>query len=216
MKNFPNEYYYELISVVLTNSALLPMTIIYYKSKEYSYFINGIMVVLTSTLYHICNTTNKFSGGGTRYLFTEGEWHLLDNIFAILGFHFLFTALFTNYNEYKNLKKEKEKAEFIIWFIVLITLICQSIGPWKLINTIIPLVLSVLINFFHFFFFQKESNKIDKKYLIYGIISLFIAFYFFYLGLDDMNDWIRIKHGFWHIFSAISFYFLSFSIHPYK
>jgi hypothetical protein len=51
----------------------------------------------------------------------------------------------------------------------------------------------------------KYNKSTIKKAGIFMIISLF----FFYKGLDDLNDYLRIWHAFWHFFIGItSFYFL--------
>ena len=38
---------------------------------------------------------------------------------------------------------------------------------------------------------------------------MIISLFFFYKGLDDLNDYLRIWHALWHFFIGItSFYFL--------
>lgn len=54
---------------------------------------------------------------------TPGNWHRLDNIYAILSFQFI--AL------YYSVVQKKENRESLRWLFLLITLWCQERGPWQ-------------------------------------------------------------------------------------
>jgi predicted membrane channel-forming protein YqfA (hemolysin III family) len=41
-----------------------------------------------------------------------------------------------------------------------------------------------------------------------GLLLMIIGLYFFIKGLDDDNDYLKMNHGMWHVFSAIGMFHL--------
>lgn len=79
------------------------------------------------------------------------------------------------------------------------------LSPWNIVCTIIPILFSLSIVLVKIFL-TREFIRVDKK--IYSLAALFgvIAGYFFYKGLDDLNDYLRLNHGLWHFFAGIAIY----------
>ena len=178
----------------LSNFAILPTVfLIYHQKNIFSYYI-GYFSILVSVMYHICESLDIV------VILEQLKWHELDNIGAIYSFSQM-TLPLTKLNNNLDFKRKKN---YIFFFFLLFI---QQRGPWVLFNTIFPIVLDFSFSFVLLFLYGKPNyNKSTiKKAGIFMIISLF----FFYKGLDDLNDYLRIWHAFWHFFIGItSFYFL--------
>lgn len=66
-----------------------------------------------------------------------GNWHRLDNVFAILSF----MAILYHIADFST-SKQKELAR---WGMLSIVLYCQERGPWQLVNLTIPLAMALII-----------------------------------------------------------------------
>ncbi len=185
----------------LSNFAILPTVfLIYHQKNIFSYYI-GYFSILVSVMYHICESLDIV------VILEQLKWHELDNIGAIYSFSQM-TLPLTKLNNNLDFKRKKN---YIFFFFLLFI---QQRGPWVLFNTIFPIVLDFSFSFVLLFLYGKPKyNKSTiKKAGIFMIISLF----FFYKGLDDLNDYLRIWHAFWHFFIGItSFYFLQIQEEKY-
>lgn len=151
------------------------------------------MSILTSFMYHICEIYNA-----TIFL-DELQWHRLDNVFAITTFclailHF-FGAIFENSSAIK-------------WFSLLFIIIVQEKDPWNVFYTALPCILFAVIAIFLRLHYRKTYKvQYKKKDLTIGLTFLLIGLIFFYLGLDDANDYLRAYHGLWHVCASVFGYY---------
>lgn len=192
-----------VISTVITNIPGFPLSYTFWREQEYSTAICGFSLAITSMLYHIGDVL-KINDPHTLFMMNAGQWHRLDNVFAILIFNFLNMKLL--------LKLNQKQEEFARWIILAFTLWCQEKSPWEVIYTIIPILVPMFIMIFVNIFNPKMRPNYQKKNLLKGTILLIIAIYFFIKGLDDENDWIRLNHGLWHTFGSFSFYYFKYSV----
>jgi predicted membrane channel-forming protein YqfA (hemolysin III family) len=45
-----------------------------------------------------------------------------------------------------------------------------------------------------------------------ALVPFALGLFFFYLGLDDANDYLRIYHGIWHICASVFGYYCLTSV----
>lgn len=180
------------------------MSYIFLHEQDYTTAICGFSLAFTSLMYHVCDTLN-INDPNTLLMMNAGQWHRLDNVFAIMIFNLLIIKLFLNLNE-----KQKE---FSRWISLAFTLWCQEVSPWDVLYTIIPIAACLISVLIFSFFNPKLRPNYKRKNLIIGILFLSIAIFFFVRGLDDANDWIRLNHGLWHFFMSFAFYFFKNSVY---
>eukprot|EP01127_Copromyxa_protea_P000679 TRINITY_DN10583_c0_g1_i1.p1 TRINITY_DN10583_c0_g1~~TRINITY_DN10583_c0_g1_i1.p1 ORF type:complete len:208 (-),score=13.48 TRINITY_DN10583_c0_g1_i1:33-623(-) len=191
-----NEITLQMIAVVLTNLSFLPVAVLSWKRRNYVLFVIFVMTFITSLMYHFAETLDrraKFFG------MTPGNWHRIDNICAILTFQVLAV-------DYARIKYSNVR-EGVRWALLMICLWCQEKGPWDVVYTIIPIVFSFIVMLFNWFFVLKTIPPVGPRFWMgtsFGLVALF----FFYQGLDDDNDWIRLNHGLWHFFAGCSIFSL--------
>ena len=178
----------------LSNLAILPTILLIYHQKDiFSYYI-GYFSMIVSIMYHFCESLDVI------IILEQLKWHELDNIGAIYSFSQM-TLPLTIKNSDLNYRYKKN---YIFFFFLLFI---QQRGPWKLINTILPIIIDFVYSFILIIKYGKpvyNTSTIRKACLF-----MLIALYFFYKGLDDLNDYLRIWHALWHFFIGItSFYFL--------
>ena len=178
----------------LSNLAILPTILLIYHQKDiFSYYI-GYFSMIVSIMYHFCESLDVI------IILEQLKWHELDNIGAIYSFSQM-TLPLTIKNSDLNYRYKKN---YIFFFFLLFI---QQRGPWKLINTILPIIIDFVYSFILIIKYGKpvyNTSTIRKACLF-----MLIALCFFYKGLDDLNDYLRIWHALWHFFIGItSFYFL--------
>ena len=178
----------------LSNLAILPTILLIFHQKDiFSYYI-GYFSMLVSIMYHFCESLDIV------IILEQLKWHELDNIGAIYSFSQM-TLPLTKKNKDLDYKTKKN---YIFFFFLLFI---QQRGPWELINTILPLILDFSFSFFLMFKYGKP--KYNKKTIQQAFAFMLVSLFFFYKGLDDLNDYLRIWHAIWHFFIGItSFYFL--------
>ena len=178
----------------LSNLAILPTILLIFHQKDiFSYYI-GYFSMIVSMMYHFCESLDVV------IILEQLKWHELDNIGAIYSFSQM-TLPLTIKNKDLNYKTKKN---YIFFFFLLFI---QQRGPWELINTVLPIVLDFLYAFILIFKYGKPNY--NKSTLQKACLFMLIALIFFYKGLDDLNDYLRIWHALWHFFVGItSFYFM--------
>ena len=178
----------------LSNLAILPTILLIFHQKDiFSYYI-GYFSMIVSMMYHFCESLDVV------IILEQLKWHELDNIGAIYSFSQM-TLPLTIKNKDLNYKTKKN---YIFFFFLLFI---QQRGPWELINTVLPIVLDFLYAFILIFKYGKPTY--NKSTLQKACLFMLIALIFFYKGLDDLNDYLRIWHSLWHFFVGItSFYFM--------
>jgi hypothetical protein len=178
----------------LSNLAILPTILLIFHQKDiFSYYI-GYFSMIVSVMYHFCESLDVV------IILEQLKWHELDNIGAIYSFSQM-TLPLTKKNKDLNYKNTKN---YIFFFFLLFI---QQRGPWELINTILPLILDFSYAFFLMIKYGKPNY--NKSTLYQACFFMLISLFFFYKGLDDLNDYLRIWHALWHFFVGItSFYFM--------
>jgi predicted membrane channel-forming protein YqfA (hemolysin III family) len=217
----PHEEFIQSMTTVISNGFQLPMVFICLRSQFYFEAIIGFCVFVTSTLYHAGETHQiKILG------MNPGQWHRLDNIFAIMSVNALFFGLFSAIegNQLRNartgekisnssreaqahFKKMQKRMEIMRWASMCFAIWCQEKAPWKEMFTIIPIVIPSLLAIF-FYVLDEIKPIYNLKWLLAGISLMGCAIGAFAIGLDDENDWCRIYHGLWHTFVSSSFFCL--------
>jgi hypothetical protein len=88
----------------------------------------------------------------------------------------------------------------------ILTLVMQVKHPWDLENTFVPIIVAFAV--LTYSLATKGKGIYNMYYLKRGGTYLGIAIFFFILGLDDENDYLRIYHGLWHTFGSIASFYL--------
>lgn len=175
-----------------SNFVTIPVCLYVAYKKKYFEFFMGVFTILTSFLYHVCESLDVV------FYLDQQKWHILDNIGSIACINTLLIS-FMNVSE-----KDSLKLNLIS---LMITLIMQQDDPWELMNTIIPILIFVGILIYKLY---KHSSRrsMNKLIMAKGFSVLILALSMFVIGLDDANDYLRIYHSLWHVFIAISTFYL--------
>ncbi|KAJ9455545.1 hypothetical protein DIPPA_04730 [Diplonema papillatum] len=194
----PNEALVQLLVVAGTNAANIPCVWRCYRHRCYYEMWIGIATTLVSFLYHACEVTRQPILG-----MNDGKWHRLDNVFAILTFVSLMLWLMDN--------RDPKTDEFFRWFFVVLTTWAQEKAPWVLAYTVVPVLLSVFICLAKFVVVDRQPPSYlrapaERRKFLTATATLAVSMYFFVKGLDDTNDYLRINHGLWHLFSGLAFF----------
>ena len=160
--------------------------------KLYEYYFS-IFSFITSFMYHFCESLD------IEIFLPQLKWHELDNVFSMFCVNQLILSL-TKFNyDLKYIRKAN-------YLFVFLTLLFQQRGPWEIQNTLIPLFIYLLISFYQIYKYGLPIY--NKKTIVKGGFISFIASLFFYRGLDDLNDYLRIWHCLWHVFIGIASFYL--------
>jgi len=155
----------------------------------------SIFVLILSTsascMYHSLETF-MYDDYGYTIILNEGKWHIIDNIGAICCLTVMISKIY-------NFKSNYEYRSFY-YFILGSAIILQEKGPWKLEHTIFPILLGIVIGIITLI--KRGIPKYNKEALIKSILTMAVAFYFFFKGLDDANDYLRIYHSIWHFLGS--------------
>lgn len=79
------------------------------------------------------------------------------------------------------------------------------IGPWEVGMTILPNLvwLAMLVGSF-----VVRGRRPRYNYrLLLGLAATGVAFVFFYFGLEEEKDYLRLCHGLWHACMGVATYF---------
>eukprot|EP01061_Rhynchopus_euleeides_P041776 TRINITY_DN73040_c0_g1_i1.p1 TRINITY_DN73040_c0_g1~~TRINITY_DN73040_c0_g1_i1.p1 ORF type:complete len:243 (+),score=71.03 TRINITY_DN73040_c0_g1_i1:62-730(+) len=192
-----NEKILQLLIVAGTNAAGIPCAVRCFRHACFFEMWMGAGAVAVSVLYHTAEVWRQPLLG-----MTDGQWHRLDNVFAIMSFVSLMLFLMDN--------KNRAFDDFLRWgFIVLVTW-AQERGPWILFYTVAPVVLAALLCLGKYvvtlslptYLKLPEQRRIFRN----ATATLAVSLYFFYKGLDETQDYLRLHHGLWHFFCSIAFY----------
>lgn len=131
-----------------------------------------------------------------------GNWHRLDNVFAILLAQSLFLYFANFEGSFYN--------DILRWVSLCVCLYFQELSPWNIVCTIVPILFSVIILGVKLYI-SKERPQGNLRNTLFAFGFGSIAGFFFYKGLNDAADYLRIYHGLWHFFAGISIYFFYLS-----
>ena len=193
-----NEKLVQLLIVAGTNAFGLPCAVRCARNACFFEMWMGLGALFVSVMYHSAEALRQPLWG-----MTDGQWHRLDNVFAIMCFVSLMLFLMDN--------QSAKVDECLRWgFVVLVTW-AQEKGPWVLYYTIMPIVLSALLLLGKYVLVKRAMPRYFKSPSERGIVrnavlTMLVAFFFFYKGLNESQDYLRIYHGLWHLFSSLSFY----------
>ncbi|KNC46015.1 uncharacterized protein AMSG_00133 [Thecamonas trahens ATCC 50062] len=192
----------QVVASVLTNAAGLPMVVYLIVRAQSAWAWILVWTAITSGLYHCADTVQAVLFG-----LSPGQWHRLDNVFAISAFQVLFTLLLFP----RRMRVARRDAW--TWGLFCWTLVCQEAGPWDITFTILPLATHLIAALVVCFVLTPAAARpqFHPPTLRLGIALVLIAFFFFSRGLDEDNDWIRLNHGLWHVFISLAFYTLVLS-----
>ena len=185
-----------IIMAIINSISNLPIGptifLLRHQKKIFSEYI-GYFAMLVSIMYHICESLD------IKIFLEQLKWHELDNIGAIYSFSQM-TVPLTKFNYDLNYITKKN---YLIFFLILLF---QQRGPWELINTFMPLIIDFSIAFIQIF--KYGLPNFNKKIIIKACIYMGISLIFFYKGLDDLNDYLRIWHSLWHVFIGLTSFHL--------
>jgi len=95
--------------------------------------------------------------------------------------------------------------------LLLVVLIAQERGPWKLQHTVAPIACSLLVPVLSFGL-GRRSPAFNWRSFLVGSGILALAIIFFARGLDEVNDYLRVNHALWHVCVGLSAYHLWASV----
>lgn len=177
----------------ISNISFAPTVfLIKYYEKVLPYYI-GYFSMMVSILYHIGESLD------IKIFLEQLKWHELDNIGAI----YAFTQMSIPLTRFRHDKNYILKKNYLSFFMVLLF---QQRGPWELINTFMPLIIDFSIAIFQVI--KYGMPEYNKKTLIKACIFISISLIFFFKGLDDLNDYLRIWHCLWHLSVGLSSLYL--------
>ena len=166
--------------------------LIKYQKKIFSYYL-GYFSMIVSIMYHLCESLD------IKIILTQKKWHELDNIGAMYAFSQMSVPL-TKFAYDLNYITKKN---YLFFFLILLF---QQRGPWELINTILPLVIDFSIAIIQII--KYGLPKYNKKIMLNAAIFMGISLFFFYKGLDVLNDYLRIWHSLWHFSIGLTSFYL--------
>lgn len=184
-----------LVTTVLTNLAFLPAFIRCVRRGMAFEAVLGFATAVTSALYHVGDTTNRRFWG-----MNPGQWHRLDNVFAIESLNSLVLS-------WMDLDMGALR-DSLRWGSMALTICFQELGPWKLSCTLAPMAVMLLCYIVYLASHPRHWRYYNQN-MKHGSLLMVLALFFFFWGLDERRDWLRLSHGAWHCFmGAATFYFM--------
>eukprot|EP00923_Selenidium_pygospionis_P052285 GHVN01090441.1.p3 GENE.GHVN01090441.1~~GHVN01090441.1.p3 ORF type:complete len:125 (-),score=7.12 GHVN01090441.1:1948-2322(-) len=105
----------------------------------------------------------------------------------------------------------REVESYVKLLAISVAVTSQCLAPWELKYTVVP-ILGAFSFFLVYRWRQGSAPKMEKTNGIISLMCLSAAITCFVLGLDDDNDYLRLFHGFWHLFvSLFGFFFMASS-----
>jgi hypothetical protein len=155
----------------------------------------SVFTIVTSFMYHLCDSLQLYGSRGLGL--GEGAWHRLDNIGSIL----CFVVLLIHFTDYADELHARINKFAMLWLVVL----AQEYAPWDLRFTVGPIALQAVIFVLKRVVVDGGALPPIDPYMAKRAAALQgVAFVFFYFGLDEHADPMRICHGLWHTFSAVA------------
>lgn len=177
-----------------SNLAMLPAVVQAVRYRLYHESAMGLMTMFTSSAYHVCQSLNWEMLG-----FNEGRWHHMDNVFAIICQMAIIVG-------FAQLPRGSGERELMNASSVSLAVVAQLMAPWDVRFTVAPLV-AAFVAMLTILGLRKRPPRLDARAGRLSILFLMLALVCFVKGLDDRNDWLRLWHGFWHVFvGAFCFY----------
>jgi hypothetical protein len=200
------EMWAQVISTGLTNLSCVPGLYIVYKKGLILQFYIGLLTLVTSFMYHVTETMN------VTVWVNPGKWHRLDNIGAIMSLisvcvYFMDTV--DKEGDHWKSAYETRLDRHLLYIGMGLTLIFQTDAPWKIENTIVPIVIYLVLLVVATLISRPRLNL---AYFKPGITLLLMGGFCFAKGLDDKHDYLRLWHGCWHLLAGSSTFFILQSV----
>eukprot|EP00927_Polykrikos_kofoidii_P081893 TRINITY_DN7987_c0_g1_i1.p1 TRINITY_DN7987_c0_g1~~TRINITY_DN7987_c0_g1_i1.p1 ORF type:complete len:216 (+),score=23.84 TRINITY_DN7987_c0_g1_i1:101-748(+) len=189
-----SDAYFQAIWTGVTNLAMLPALTQCFRMGYYYDFVIGLMAMLTSSAYHVCQSLDYHLLG-----FNEGRWHHMDNVFAISSIMCIIIG-------FVQLPRGSALREFINTASISIVVAFQVLAPWNIWYTVAPIGAAVFVTLFGIIY-QRRLPRLEKTASMWCFVHLVAAVVCFVRGLDDDNDRFRLWHGGWHIFVGCFVFF---------
>jgi hypothetical protein len=148
------------------------------------------MATFTSAMYHLCEVLDA------EIYLHELKWHRLDNVFAIAGISIW--MLHVSGCGY---------ARKAVYMTLVVAILCQERDPWNITFTIAPILLfDVVVVVLKVWYWGRVRVTYNWRRLGASLAILAIGSYFFFKGLNEFEDYLRLNHGIWHMMAALSSY----------
>jgi len=202
---WPWEVWAVMLITVFTNASGIPAILYSWRIDSPFSTVIGFFTCLFSTLYHLGDTIDDRFGG-----MNEGNWHRLDNVFAILSFVGIFLYIM-------DCSLSHETRQEIRTLFVLFTVLLQEMAPWNIECTLIPIALAFLA--FWFYLYKHPAVRLalwkggPDRLFTKGFMLAALGIVGFIKGLNEDEDYLRIAHGCWHFFTGLSFLYMIAGFH---
>ena len=181
--------WFEVGTVVVTNVAFLIPVWMLRKRRRPADVAAGIGVVVTSTLYHACESLGIEILG-----MNAGNWHRLDNVFSIFA-SFTLALLIAG----------PAAGESLRWLGIVIALVCQERHPWHLACVLGPVLFIDGLAFLSLRWApSSHRRRLRSPSFVLASLVQGIAVACFVRGLDEDHDPYRRFHGLSHLAHAAS------------
>ena len=164
-------------------------------------------LIITSSAYHYCDVFRiKLLG------MNAGNWHRLDNIFAIVTPVAVVPLLMGR----ARTPQHQRDIDFVRSSSLFIGLFFQELNPWNVLCTITPVVLAFLyyVWWWHNRAPKGHAARFRTRPFRLALVASCCAVVCFVKGLDEHNDPARFFHGCWHIANAASASLLLAALDP--
>jgi hypothetical protein len=189
----PDEVNLQIITTCATNLAMLPAVVAGFGRGKHGCAFVGLFTMITSSLYHYCDTTRT-----KVWDMNAGQWHRVDNIFAIMSFQMICIHVAQN---------SARTDEFLQWLMMGIVVVLQEKAPWDELYTIVPIAVA-FGSLFGKILWLRRWPALNKTYFRLAVLSFVVAISSFAIGLDDRRDYLRASHGMWHMSVGAFMFFL--------
>jgi len=188
----------EFLFAVVTNAAFLVPLRMLWRRRRVADVAACVGLVITSTFYHYCETFRVSIFG-----MNAGNWHRLDNVFAIAG-SVTFVALLMG--RASKAGPSQQELDGLRWGALFVGLFFQELNPWNVACTIAP-VAGALAYAAWWLSTRAPAGRgarFRSREFRYAAVAQVVAHVFFALGLDERRDVFRAWHGLWHLANAAS------------
>eukprot|EP00667_Euglena_gracilis_P020418 EG_transcript_22100 len=173
----------------------IPFLCVVVKRRRYFEFVLAVITVTFSLLYHVTELL------AARWLgMSCGDWHRLDNVFALTAVCCLFVYLMDTGHD--------KADECLRLALMALILFLQQQDPWAPLNSSLPLGVAILLCLGRYLHRRRLPGFLHQAAFWKGVLALVAGAVFFVLGLDDQHDYLRWQHSTWHICVFYAFYSL--------
>lgn len=192
----------QLTAVGLTNLFMALPIFAAWKAVCVVEVVTGFFAMVTSSIYHCIQAVEYYRGikivrflGGN-----SADWHRADNVFSCASIAALLLQ-----------PLQITKPAFLVGIQVMalsLAAIGQCVDPWKIwrlnctpvVGSSLCLIVGLSLRLW-----KRELPKITNRwYLVAASFSFPVAILFFVFGLNTNEDYLRLKHGMWHVMISVT------------